>query len=211
MPRFLDCIQGSDEWHTYRAGHATASRFGDILTGKAMREAYMWELVGERLTGGPIRDAGGKAKEWGHEAEDLARRLYCERTGELVQQVGLALHSRIKWVGASSDGLLLPNRKRGIEVKSPFNSGIHARTLALGMPEVHEPQTQGNIWVLELDDLDYLSFDPAFPKPHDLYVQHIQRNDKFIKHLEGEVKAFLAEVAVATADIKNSNYDRTFA
>lgn len=204
MPRYLDCVQGSQEWHTYRAGHATASRFIDILAGKGPREAYLWELVAERLTGGPMRDSGGMAKDWGHDAEYLARQAYQVREGVLVRQVGFGLHDRIKWCGASSDGLVIETRG-GIEIKSPFNSGIHARTLALGMPDVHEAQTQGNLWILDLDWIDFISYDPAFPKPMDLFVQRIERKPAVIKHIEHEVKQFLAEVAIAVAEEKSKH------
>jgi hypothetical protein len=173
------------------------------MAGKGAREAYLWELVAERLAG-PMRDSGGIAREWGSQAEDLARRLYQERTGNLVQQVGFAVHGRIKWVGASSDGIVVPHRKGGIEIKSPFNSGVHAKTLCEGMPDAHYWQVLGNIWIYELDWYDFCSFDPAFPAPHDLYIKRINRVETSIKHLEKEVKQFLAQVATATADIKNS-------
>jgi hypothetical protein len=205
MPRFLDCVQGSPEWFSYRAGHATASRFGEILAGKGAREAYLYELVAERLAG-PMRDSGGMAKEWGHESEGLARRAYQVRTGHLVRQVGFALHDRIKWCGASADGLV--GDDGFIEVKSPFNSGIHARTLARGMLEIHFPQVQGNAWILQRRWGMFISYDPAFGEPHDLYMQRIERDDVFIKHLEAEVKKFLAEVAIATNDLKNSNHNK---
>lgn len=207
MPRFIDCVQGSPEWHSYRAGSATASRFDDIMAGKGAREAYLYELVAERLSG-PMRDSGGVAREWGTQAEDLARRAYMERTGELVQQVGFAIHDRIKWCGASSDGLVLPHRKIGLEIKSPFNSGIHARTLALGMPDGHYWQVHGNIMVLDLEEYRFLSFDPAYTAPLDLYIEPVKRNESSLKHLTAEVKKFLAEVAVATRDIQNSNNQR---
>lgn len=203
MPRFFDVVQGTPAWFAVRAGHATASRFGDIMAGKGQREAYLWEVVAERLAGGPMRDSGGQAKEWGQEAEDLARRLYCARTGNLVKQVGFAVHSRIKYCGASSDGLVIGD-KRGIEVKSPFNSGVHARTLGKGMPDAHHWQTQGNCWVLELDALDFLSYDPAFPSPHDLYIQEVKRREADIKDLAHAVKQFLAEVQVAVSDIQST-------
>jgi putative phage-type endonuclease len=205
MPvRFIDCVQGTPEWHAARAGHATASRFADIMAGKGAREAYMWELVAERLIKGAMRDAGGQAKEWGHEAEDLARQEYCKRTGNLVRQVGFGLHSRIKWVGASSDGLVI-GEPVGIEIKSPFNSGVHARTLGQGMPDVHHWQTQGNIWVLELEEIHFISYDPAFPVPHDLHIEQIRRRDNDIKDLQHQVKLFLAEVNTALQDIQITN------
>lgn len=164
MPVFLQAEQGSPEWYAHRAGHATASRFKDILAGKKARELYLYELVGERLAGEAKRAVSSKSIEWGHESEPLAREEYTIQTGELIAQVGFAVHSRIKWVGASSDGLV--GSKGCIEIKSPFNSGIHARTLALGMPEDHEPQTQGNLWVMERDWIDFCSYDPAFASPY---------------------------------------------
>lgn len=208
MPRFIECVQGTQEWHDYRCGHATASRFADIMAGKGAREAYLYELVAERLSG-PLRDSGGMAKEWGTNAEDLARQAYMVRTGDLVQQVGFAIHDRIKWLGASSDGLVLPHRKIGLEIKSPFNSGIHAKTLALGMPEAHWWQVQGNILVLDLDEVRFISFDPAYSNPLNLYVQPIKRNESSIKHMTAEVKKFLAEVGVATMDISRSKNAKT--
>jgi hypothetical protein len=200
MPRFIDCVQGSQAWFDCRAGHATASRFADILSGKAARESYLYELVAERLAG-PLRDGGGRAKEWGHESEDHARRAYTIRTGELVQQVGFAVHSKILWCGASSDGLV--GDDGSLEIKSPFNSGVHAKTLALGMPEEHYWQVVGNIWILGRKWLDFASYDPAYKAPYDLYVQRFERDETAIKHLEVEVKKFLAEVAIAVKDIKS--------
>lgn len=202
--RFNNDKQGSDGWKLARCGHATASRFADIIAGKGQREAYMWQLVGERSIGGPLRDSGGMAKDWGHGSEPLFRREYMARTGNLVREVGFAQHARIKWVGASSDGLVI-GQNGGIEGKSPFNSGIHARTLSKGMPDAHHWQVQGNCWVLELDWVDFLSYDPAFPAPHDLFIQHVKRNERDIKFLQQEVKKFLAEVQVACNEIQTTN------
>lgn len=202
MPRFIDCVQGSQEWMDARAGHASASRFGDILAGKGARDAYMWELVAERMAG-PMRDSGGIARDWGTQAEDLARKAYAIRTGNFVRQVGFAIHDRIRWVGGSADGLV--GDEGLVEIKSPFNSGVHARTLALGMPDFHYWQCLGNLWIYERKWLDFCSFDPAYGAPHDLYVQRVERSESSIKHLEKEVKLFLAEVAVAVRDIQSKS------
>lgn len=200
MPRFIDAEQGTEAWHDARSGHATASRFKDILAGKGAREAYMWELVGERLAGQSKRQHSSKTMDWGHANEPLAREEYKIQTGNLIQLVGFAVHSRIMWVGASSDGLV--DADGCTEFKSPFNSGIHARTLELGMPHEHYPQTQGNLWVMERKWIDFGSYDPSMPSPYSLYIERHHRDESFIKHLEKEVKLFLAEVAVAVKDIQ---------
>jgi hypothetical protein len=201
MPIFMEADQGTDLWHAQRAGHATASRFRDILAGKGMREAYLYELVAERLAGQSKRSHSSRSMEWGTEAEPLAREEYAFQTRAQVQMVGFAVHSKIKWVGASSDGLI--NDDGCMEIKSPFNSGIHARTLALGMQEGHTPQTQGNLWVLERKWIDFCSYDPTFDSPFNLHIERIHRDEAFIKYLEKEVKQFLAEVNVAVRDIKS--------
>lgn len=200
MPIFMDADQGSDLWYAQRAGHATASRFKDILAGKGAREAYMWELVAERLAGASVRNNSSKSMEWGTNSEPLAREEYRIRTGELTRKVGFAVHSRIKWLGASSDDLV--GGDGCIEIKSPFNSGIHTRTLALGMPEDHQPQAMGNLLVLERRWIDFCSYDAAFNAPYNLYIQRLERNEKYIKMLEQEIKIFLAEVNVALRDMK---------
>jgi len=194
MPIFFEAEQGSDAWHAHRAGHATASRFKDILSDKGARESYMWELIAERLAKQAKRAAGSKSMEWGHQSEPLAREEYLIQTGNLVQLVGFAVHSKIKWVGASSDGLVA--KDGSIEIKSPFNSGIHVRTLGLGMPSNHVPQTQGNLWILERQWIDFCSYDPAFDSPYNLHIERHHRDEAFIRHLEKEVKSFLAETNV---------------
>jgi hypothetical protein len=202
MPRFLEAEQGTAEWHAQRAGHATASRFKDILAGKGAREAYLYQLAGERLSGEGKRSAGSQSLAWGKEAEDLARQEYEDQTGEFVKQVGFAVHSSIKWVGASSDALV--GDKGCIEIKSPFDCSVHTRTLDLGMPGEHTAQVQGNLWILERDWIDFCSYDPAFPSPYNLHRQRFWRDESFIKHTEREVKKFLAEVNVVVNRIKQS-------
>lgn len=203
MPRFIDAPQQSDEWFACRAGHATASRFKDILAGKGAREAYMYELVGERLAGQSKRAHSSKTMEWGNTNEPLAREEYKIQTGNLVQLVGFAVHTRIMWLGASSDGLV--DDDGCCEIKSPFNSGIHARTLALGMPDDHFAQTQGNLWILERKWIDFCSYDPSMPSPYNLHIQRYTRDESFIKHLEKEVKYFLADVSIAVKDIQKKH------
>lgn len=200
MPIFLEAEQGSPEWHAHRAGHATASRFKDILAGKKSRESYLYEIVAERLSGEAKRSAGSQSLTWGKEAEDLARQEYENQTGEFAKQVGFAVHSVIKWVGASSDSLV--GDHGCIEIKSPFNSGIHARTLRHGMPDDHTAQVQGNLWILERDWIDFCSYDPAFAAPYNLHIERFYRDESFIKHMEREVKRFLAEVNVELKAIK---------
>lgn len=193
--------QGGADWKQQRAGHATASRFCDILAVKRdgtpakARDDYLMELVVEQITGEPIESASSFAMKWGTDAEPYARAEYEAVTALMVKEVGFMRHPSIKWVGASSDGLAGQNG--GVEIKCPFNSAIHLQTWAEGMPEHHKPQVFGQMWVLGLEWIDFCSYDPRMQNggAHlKLYRQRIMRDDAYIADLEKQVCAFLAEV-----------------
>lgn len=194
--------QGGVDWLRERAGHATASRFCDILAvskkdGKPLkaRDDYLMELVVEQITGEPIESASSFAMKWGTDAEPYARAQYEADTGSMVREVGFAKHPTIEWVGASSDGLV--GASGGVEIKCPFNSAIHLQTWADGMPEHHKPQVYGQMWVLGLDWIDFCSYDPRMQNggAHlKLYRQRIMRDDAYVADLEKQVQTFLAEV-----------------
>lgn len=191
--------QGSYDWFRKRAGHATASRFVDILSvskrdGKPLkaRDDYLMTLVCERLTGEPQEAANSFSMAWGTSAEAFARKEYELHTGSIVEEVGFKKHSSFPWVGASIDGLL--GKTGGLEIKSPYNSSVHLKTIEFGMPEEHIPQTQGEIWVLELDWIDFCSYDPRMPEHFKLYIQRVYRDQKYIDTLQKSVLHFLDEV-----------------
>jgi len=194
--------QGSDDWLRARAGHATASRFCDILAaskkdGKPLkaRDDYLMELVVEQITGEPIFSASSYAMQWGTASEPYARAAYERTTGSLVREVGFVKHKTHAWVGASSDGLV--GASGGIEIKCPFNSAVHLATWEGGMPEHHQAQVYGQMWILDLEWIDFCSYDPRMlgdGQHLQLYRQRIQRDQKYIDELEDKVLNFLSEV-----------------
>ena len=193
--------QGGADWLRERAGHATASCFADILaTGRngqplKARDDYLMRLVVERITGEPVVAPASFAMQWGTEAEPYARAAYEVETGATVREVGFIKHPKHKWIGASLDGRV--GQMGATEYKCPHNSAIHLLTWELGMPEHHKPQVQGQIWVAELDWVDFCSFDPRMQTGAEhlkLYVQRIYRDDKYIAELEQKVVAFSDEV-----------------
>lgn len=191
-------IQGSEEWLAERAGHATASRFSDVLakikTGEAaVRRNYRLQLVTERLTGIPAESYQNAAMAWGTEQEPFARAFYEAETGDMVEQVGFIKHPGLAWAGASPDGLI--GTDGGIEIKCPFQSSVHVETLQSGMPSEHKAQVQGVMWVTGRKWIDFISYDPRMPEKLRLYVQRIERDDAYIAELEKSVSAFLSEVA----------------
>ncbi|HEU4375826.1 MAG TPA: YqaJ viral recombinase family protein [Telluria sp.] len=200
--------QGSADWLRDRAGCATASCFADILAvskrdGKPLkaREDYLMKLVVERITGEPTESASSFAMAWGTEAEPFARAEYELVTGNIVTEVGFVKHPTHKWIGASSDGLV--GKVGGVEIKCPHNSGVHLQTWADGMPEHHQAQVMGQMWILGLEWIDFCSYDPRMQTGGEhlkLYRQRIMRDQKYIDSLEDQVLQFLAEVQVKVND-----------
>jgi putative phage-type endonuclease len=195
--------QGSASWLQDRAGHATASRFCDILAlgknGKPLkaRDSYLMGLIAEQLNGEPKESVSSQAMQWGTDAEPYARAEYEIVTGNTVREVGFVKHPEYSWVGASSDGLV--GEYGGIEIKCPHNSEVHLKTWKEGMPEEHAAQVQGQMWVLGLDWIDYVSYDPRMKGRGEhlkLFRQRIERDQAYIDDLESKVLAFLDEVKI---------------
>ena len=122
--------QGSPEWFAARCGHATASRFADVLatikSGEAAtRRNYRAELVCERLTGLPVEHFQSAEMKFGTENEPYARIAYEATTGNVVEECGFLEHYELL-AGASPDGLI--GMDGGLEIKVP-NTATHLDAL----------------------------------------------------------------------------------
>ena len=193
----MNAPQGSTAWLSARAGHATASRFKDVLARIKVGEAagrrnYRMQLVTERLTCIPCESYTNAAMQWGTDTEPAARAAYEALTGEIVAEAPFLLHTWLDWVGASPDGLV--GADGGIEIKCPHQSTVHVETLQGGMPPDHIAQIQGVMWVTGRQWVDFVSFDPRMPENLQLHVERIKRDEPYITLLETEVRKFLAEV-----------------
>jgi predicted phage-related endonuclease len=200
--------QGTPEWKAERAGHATASRFADIMsldkkTGKPnkARADYAMHLAVERIYKEPIEGPLAASLQWGHDAEPYARDEAELRTGEIIKLAGFIKHPTLPWVGVSVDGLI--GIDGNYESKCPKNPTVHMKTWLSGeMPEEHIPQVQGQMWVTGRKWCMFVSYDPRAPKEFSLFVKVIYRDDIYIAKLEKEVKKFLAEVNLLIKQLK---------
>lgn len=189
--------QKTHAWLMARVGHATGSRFRDVLsrlkTGAPAqaRKDYAMQLVVERMTGQPTSQYVNQFMQWGTEQEPAARELFVQRSGMQVDEVGFIKHKTLM-AGVSPDGIL--ELGDGIlEIKAP-TSVTHANTWLHGMDESHLPQVQGAMWVTGAKYAMFVSYDPRFPVGGDLYMQRVERDDAYISRLESEVSQFLYEV-----------------
>ena len=199
-------VQGSPEWFAARLGKVTASRVADVIAKtksgySTSRENYMVELALERITGARQESFTNDAMKWGTETEPLARAAYEAHTGELVEEVAMIGHPAITMAGASPDGLVGIDGL--LEIKCP-NSATHLKTLQSKKPDgkyitqmMWQMACTGRAWC------DFVSFDPRMPTGLQLFVTRIKRDDKLIGEIEGEVKAFLAELDAMVEELKN--------
>ncbi len=192
--------QGTEQWLLDRLGKVTGSRFSDVSaldkSGKKFlksRETAIVEITLELITGQPGPMWSSKATAWGVEHEPAARRAYEAATGEFCEEVGFIQHPKYLQIGCSPDGM--PGKRKGYESKCPFNAAVHMNTLLYGMPEEHIPQVQGGMWCCDCDEWDFVSFNPTFPEPMQLYIQTIKRDQKYIDDmLETHVCSAVEEI-----------------
>jgi len=190
--------QRTPEWHAARCGRINASRVKDVLAVSKRdckplqaREDYATELVLELLTGQSRQTPTTFAMQWGIDNEHLARSEYESQRCVLVEDGGFVVHPELDYIAASPDGL---TDACGIEIKCPFNSGIHLATIEHGMFIEHYAQLQIGMACTGLQSWDFISFDPRMPPGLRLYVQTIQRDEQFIAESLSACESFFEQV-----------------
>lgn len=204
----IDFPQGSDEWLASRAGKVTASRIGDVMakikSGEAAaRRDYRAQIVAEILTGRPQESGFSNAEmQWGTETEPLAREAYEVKEGALVEQVGLVIHPTIDRSGASPDGLV--DEDGLVEIKCP-KTATHLQYLIDGVaPSKYQLQMLWQMACTGRAWCDFVSFDPRLPDDLQFFKVRFPRDDKRIKEIETEVKAFLGEVDATIQQLRKA-------
>ena len=192
--------QGSDAWLQSRLGRPTASNFGKLITptGKASTsaEAYINELIAQRITGEIPEFFKSEAMQRGNDLEASAKALYEFTRDVEVVEVGLCLHDTLE-CGASPDGLI--NDEGGIEVKAPLPH-THVSYLRDGnIPSKYIPQVQGCLWITEREWWDFMSYNPYM---EDLIVR-VYRDEAYIKKLADAVTR-----AVETIETETKKWSR---
>lgn len=201
--QIINVEQGSPEWHEFRLGVVSASRFSDIQTEPRTKKdkdagklsmtslAYMNELIAEIITR-QYEELSAKPLDWGKTYEPEALEAYSFIKNIQVGSTGIILNDE-GTIGGSPDGLVSGLADNGmIEVKCPFNPKNHIKTVIYGMPKEHMPQVQGNMMINGADYCDFISFDPRIKSKHRLYIQRIERDEAYIKSLKEKLTPFLS-------------------
>lgn len=187
----VDCEQRSDAWFRARAGVATASNFGKLLTstGKlsSQAEGYADQLVAEWLTGYPISMEQTQWMQRGVELEGEARAYYEFNREVDVTEVGLLLRDDRR-VGCSPDGLVGDDGMLEIKCPAPHT---HVNYLIGGeLPGQYQAQVQGQLYVAERQWCDFVSYHPDMAP----LIVRVERDEDYIETLANALDSLIAKV-----------------
>ena len=191
MAKIIDCIQGSDEWIQTRLGKVTASNFGKAIAGGQgkTRKSYMIKLIAERMTGQHQDEYTNGFMETGKEREQEAREYYEQLNGVNVQEIGFCELNGD--VGASPDGLI--DSDGLIEIKCSLATTHIENILNDKVPSVYIPQIQGQMWVIDRQWCDFVSYNPLV-KDRPYWYKRVERDEKYIAILEVGIDSFVSDM-----------------
>lgn len=196
--KILDVTQGLPDWLTAKAGIPSASNFDKIVTtaGKPSKQRlkYLYRLAGETVTGVPEETYQSAAMLQGIELEASAREMYQFVTSQEVKEVGFCLAD--DGYGCSPDGLVGENGL--VEIKCPLMSTQVGYLLKNVAPVDYFQQMQGQLLVTGRKWCDFVSY---FAGLRPLIVR-VERDEAFLKALEGELREFTRELAELVKKIK---------
>jgi len=193
---FVECEQGTPEWHQARAGVITASTFSDALsvlqkksgdkvagdpTDKSDGLAY--DTAFERISGEPYGDTFQTyAMRRGSEQEAFARMRYESLFNVMVDEAGIILTDD-RLFGYSTDGFV--GGKGMLEIKTPQNSNKILHIIRTGDVSEYMHQMQGGMWISGREWCDFICYIPPLKGVNnDLYVKRVFRDDDFIEDME---------------------------
>jgi len=220
MTIVIECEQGSEEWLAARAGAITASRFSSarsrMKVNRGMRkvgdmtqeaESYAQLLAIERIAGKPLDDTYVTwAMKRGKELEPIARALYEEHTGVIIETSGLVLTDD-RLFGYSTDGIAF-GQPGGIEIKCPAAAEKVAGVWLDpdSVIEEYRDQIEGGMWINRWEWLDLVVYTPWLASVgKELFIRRIFRDEDRIQALETDLVAFSRLVARYESRLRNSD------
>ena len=145
--------QKSDEWYKYRSMLITASSAWKLLHSNASINEFIYNKCK------PFNILKYKCVNvnspfhWGNKYEDVSVSLYEHIYNVKVEDFGCIKHPKYDFLGASPDGIVVSNNRRGrmLEIKNIVNRDI------TGIPKKeYWIQTQLQMETCDLDDCDFL-------------------------------------------------------
>jgi len=170
-----DVQQGSDEWHSLRAGMPTASEFSSIVTSKGeeskSRSGYAITLAGELYAGKTLDQWQGSAwTERGKELEERAFAAYSFYTDRSLTRVGFVTNDTGTY-GCSPDALCGDDglvEIKCLKAENHIKAMMYHRKHGTSPPD-YVQQTQGQMLIAERKWVDLCFWHPDLPM---LVVRH---------------------------------------
>ena len=188
--------QGTEEWFKVRLGKFTASNAQAIASNGAGLDTLIFEKVAEIMTGKMKESYTNTDIERGNELEKMARNSYELETGIIVKQVGFV--EKDGFVGCSPDGFIAEDGLQEIKCKNDAN---FARFLYDGKIDTeHIWQMQMQLFVTERQWVDYVLYNPNFPKP--IIITKVVRDEIAIAKLNAGIMTGVARVKTILEKIK---------
>jgi len=148
--------QRTEAWHAKRSEMITASEvYGVFGSESARREVMMRKLEPKP----PAEGNAVPALLWGTRFEPVAKKIYEERTQCTITDVSCVQHPRYTFLGASPDGLIVPNSDdpkrygRLVEFKCPISRAMKAE-----IPPGYIHQMQMQMECTGIDECEYVEF-----------------------------------------------------
>lgn len=210
---YVDCAQGSPEWHQERAGLITASmvttvrdtyKSGKDKGGyKASALNYAFRLACERISSLPL-DEGFQTYQMkrGNELEPEARARHEFEIGCEVIPTGMVKSADGRF-GASADGLI--GEDGGAEYKCLVSPERIRAVLIDGDMSEFTDQVQACMWLTGRKWWHFVLYCPALePAGKDITIYEVQRDDEYIAQMESDLVAFDQLVCEYVDKIKSS-------
>jgi hypothetical protein len=197
---FINCEQGTEEWHKARCGVITASKFRDAVekTAKGVPTSkstlYAAQVALERISGFPCDEVFNSWQmKRGTELEPKARMEYESQTGSLATESGVVLTDD-RLFGYSTDGEL--GADGIIEIKCLASAIGVLEMWRDGDLSQYMHQIQGGLWITGRKYCDFVMYAPQLETVgKQLFVKRVERNENFIDEMVSQLWAFSRTVS----------------
>ena len=195
--RIIPHEQRTEGWYEARRGVPTASNFSKLITSTGKRaasaDAYIDELVAEKITGESKFIPTTAAMQHGIDTEPEARDLYSFLREVEVTEIGLCLHDSID-AGASPDGLVGDDGLLEVKCPQPHTMVKYLRENRL--PPEYLAQVMGQLWICGRQWCDFLAYHDKM-KP---LLIRVERDEEFI--------SALAEIVTKAVESIDANFNQ---
>lgn len=172
--------QGSEAWKEYRRSRLGASDIAAVLgISPYSTPLQLWEEKTNRRAPQPM----SPAMRFGHDNEEMVRKLYEEKSGVLFLP-NVVTHPDYPWMMASLDGLNF-SRDKALEIKCCNVKVFELAQKGEAVPHYYAQMMAQFACVPSLEEIHYVCLNKGV-----MAVVIVKRNEEFIAEMIEQCKAF---------------------